>query len=272
MKLRWNSGYTIIEVMIFLAITGVLFLSAVLSVGGQQSKVQFNQSMRDLEATLRTTMTDATNGLYNNAGLVNCRVNASGDAYLSTDASDQTGKNIQCIFLGKAIQLGTDGADGDQNIRTYTLIGRREITNSGVTQDVQSVSQARPRVDTSSSYQSVKTDQVRFGAHIKGCSGTAQSPVIVFTPSLASIDSTTGGTATSSQSMVAYSLTTVPCGSDQNTTISALQNTANYATPLASAASPWTACFESSDKKQTALFTIGLNGDINDVKLEFNGC
>ena len=266
MNIRWSSGYTILEVMIFIAVTGALFLTAILAMGGQTPKVQFNQSMRDIESTVRGLVNDATTGLFNNADKVSCSVDASGVVSLAPSATDQTGKNSSCIFVGKAVQFGESGNEGDQNINIYTLIGRR--TKLGV--DVQNLIDAKPQIDNSSSYQAIDTVKMSFGTHLKNCA-TVNSPIIIFTPSLA-----IAGLAvnkSTSQNVVTYAGPVTACSSATTSSVEPLLEFVGlgspYSTPLAGT---WTACFESADKNQTAKLSVGMNGRPTEVLLEFVSC
>jgi type II secretory pathway pseudopilin PulG len=45
-------GFTIIETMIFLAVSGALLASSLLLVSGSQNKSQFNNAVRDLNRKL----------------------------------------------------------------------------------------------------------------------------------------------------------------------------------------------------------------------------
>ncbi len=72
---RSDNGYTIVEAMIFLAVSGVLFVSAMAAVSGQQQKTQFYQSIRDLDSNIRDKINEVGSGTFGNSLNLKCRVN-----------------------------------------------------------------------------------------------------------------------------------------------------------------------------------------------------
>lgn len=131
---RVSDGYTIIEVIIVLAVSGFLLVSAMTFLSGRESQVRFSQSMRNLQSKLQDWINDVPTGF---AG------GASGKTDLSTIRCMLAGDRPQinrvgggpnradCIFLGKAIQFTDASAppsDGQaSNIYAYSVFGRRAL-------------------------------------------------------------------------------------------------------------------------------------------------
>jgi type II secretory pathway pseudopilin PulG len=134
-------GYTIIEVMIFLAITGALLVSALAIFNGQQSRTRFTQSLREIDAQIRAVATEVEAGYYPNNGRFRCVL--SGNApQLIVGGVDQ-GSNRQCTFLGKSLQFGVNQPGCNDTTRSdctryamHTIIGRRVEGNG---QEVQTL-------------------------------------------------------------------------------------------------------------------------------------
>jgi prepilin-type N-terminal cleavage/methylation domain-containing protein len=123
-------GYTLVEVMIVLAVTGVLFTSAVVMVQGQTSKTQFSQSINDLDTQIRDTINDVGAGTFPDVGGYSCSAGPSGLTF-STTSSPQ-GTNTDCTFMGKVIQFGVHSGKCSpgsltecDRFDTYTIAGRR---------------------------------------------------------------------------------------------------------------------------------------------------
>lgn len=121
-------GYTIMETMIVLAISALMFLSAVAAFGGRQQDVQFNQAVRDLESKVQDIINDVSTGYFDNPGTLTCEEN-SGALTLSSAASDQ-GSSDDCIFVGKAIHFDISNTSSHK-LNIQTVVGLRNNPISG---------------------------------------------------------------------------------------------------------------------------------------------
>lgn len=125
-------GYTIIEVLIFLAITGVMFTIATTAFSGQQARAEFNTSLRDVDTKLQDIINNVSSGLYNNTGNIECVLNGSG-IQLNTVATDKQGQNTPCIYIGQFVHFAPQLTPSQLNV--YSIAGRRvdgsgkEVTN-----------------------------------------------------------------------------------------------------------------------------------------------
>jgi prepilin-type N-terminal cleavage/methylation domain-containing protein len=148
---RTPAGYTIIEVMIVLAISGVMFLIAANFITGKQEATSFPQGVNQLAASLQNTLEQVNDGQYSDLDIT-CKFNnatpptASSISGLnlydgtgtttngSAGVNDTQGTLSPCIFLGKVVQFNfNDGVSGDipaQQYQTFTLAGGRLDANS----------------------------------------------------------------------------------------------------------------------------------------------
>lgn len=115
-----RGGYTIIEVMIFLVITGVLLSSALLVFNGRQRRTQFTQGLREIDAQLRTIVNETASGYYPNKGDISCSSSNGGGPQLGTAGTGQ-GKNVGCTFLGRMIRF-TEG----ESYTAFTVVGQQK--------------------------------------------------------------------------------------------------------------------------------------------------
>jgi type II secretory pathway pseudopilin PulG len=172
-------GYTIVEVMIVLVVTGALFGSAVLLVQGQQAKTQFSQGLRDLDSQIRDAMNDVGTGQYPDTGNFDCLVSGSpGNINFSSPAvpgGGGQGTKTSCTFIGKVMQFGVHKAQCTSSIDTdecdrfniYTMVGLREKSGGGI---IKTLKDARPTVLYQSSVPVVAnaTEQLtaQYGLHV----------------------------------------------------------------------------------------------------------
>ena len=121
---RKIAGYTVIEVMIVLSVSAVLFASAIAGYSYQNRKTEFTNAVRDMESTIQDTLNDVSTGYYPNATNFDC-IRAGSPAAPSLDDSNtsEQGTNQDCIFLGKAVDVT------DDFLRTYTMVGLRNSSD-----------------------------------------------------------------------------------------------------------------------------------------------
>lgn len=122
-------GFTIVETMIVLVVTGILFLSAVTIVSGKQGKTQFQQGINAVKTEIEQTVNDVQSGYYSNTKNFTCSVGAGGTLAISVAtpaAATEQGANKDCIFMGKAIQFKIQNED---NYAVYPVAGARSATS-----------------------------------------------------------------------------------------------------------------------------------------------
>lgn len=137
------SGYTIVEVLMFLAISGGLVASIMATVNGEQNKTQFNTSVRNFESELQDIMNDVAIGYYPSNNSFTCTVNVAGVPSIGAGVNT-SGTNQECIFSGKALHFAPNGTPGRVDI--YTVIGRRQVTSGSTRLEVKSIEESNPRV------------------------------------------------------------------------------------------------------------------------------
>ncbi|HMT19266.1 MAG TPA: hypothetical protein PKD20_00530 [Candidatus Saccharibacteria bacterium] len=120
--MRVKRGYTILEVMMFIAISAAIFTGAVRAIGGRQAQVQFSQAVREFEAKIRDVANDVVTGYYPANETVTCELSVGKSRIVKTnDAS--LGTNSGCIYIGKVLQFQPDGKKERMDI--YTMAGLR---------------------------------------------------------------------------------------------------------------------------------------------------
>ena len=116
-------GYTIVEVMIVLAVTGLMFVVAGNFISQKQVKTTFTAGVNELSSQIQDTIDQVNSGRYTDKNF-----SCSGGASLifSFDASREQGSNQDCIFLGKFMHFQMD--TGDDFYETFSLAGRQPKT------------------------------------------------------------------------------------------------------------------------------------------------
>lgn len=145
-------GFTIFEVMIVLAISGLLFFLAINTVTGAQSKAEFTQAVRDVETQLTDVANDVSNGYFPSN---NGKCDVAGGFPRFVAGTVQQGANDKCIFIGKAVQFNKNSFD------IYTLAGNKK-NSSG--QDITSLGD--PDLKALANTTTVQTKKLLFGLQV----------------------------------------------------------------------------------------------------------
>ena len=105
---KTQSGYTIIETLIVLAVTAAMFVVTVILVSGQIARYQFRGGVLNSQQSVQSVLNDVQTGYFNLAD--------------STSAACNSGSNSEpgdsdCVYIGKRIAISNSGA-----LKAYPLI------------------------------------------------------------------------------------------------------------------------------------------------------
>lgn len=142
-SLRHNTGgYTIVEVMIVLAVSAALFATAIFGFTQQNRRTQFTESVETFAQNLQDIVNDVETGFYPSNNNVSCIVAGPGPPVPVVDDTIfvEQGSNSGCIFIGKAIQFSPSSDSSAYD--TFTVVGRTLI--DGTDDAVSRLSEAQP--------------------------------------------------------------------------------------------------------------------------------
>jgi|GEM_PF-256502 len=137
-----SGGFTIVEVMIVLAVTGFMFVTAAILINGRQNKTEFMTGINDLQQQLQQIANETAGGYYPNNKNFICNGSAIGPVTFTAGANKQ-GTNGGCIFMGKALQFGLGTGTLASSIGILPLVGNQYQPSS--TTPVLTVAQSKPR-------------------------------------------------------------------------------------------------------------------------------
>lgn len=93
-----QTGFTIVETLIVIAVTGALFLSTSLLVSGQISRYHYRSSMFQLQSVIQSQLNSVQSGYFPDSALKKCD-----DSIL--DDINLLGTSTDCVIVGKKLTL-----------------------------------------------------------------------------------------------------------------------------------------------------------------------
>ena len=228
-----NKAYTIVEVIIVLAVSSALLVSALLLVGGQQNKTQFNQSVRDIEQQVQDIINNVATGYYSRSTDFTCSNNAG--ILTISEGHSGLGSNKDCIFIGRVVQFNVEG--NGENFAVYNIVGLRENGGEAITD----LALAQPTIlNGTTEYRTLK-----YGLSAINCYGVG---AVGFISTLG--QSSGGNLESGSQNVELRSVTGVNCGDNE------FSGAVTFSAPV----SDVKVCFKSGGTNQYADLIIGGNG------------
>jgi prepilin-type N-terminal cleavage/methylation domain-containing protein len=136
-------GFTIVETLIVLAVSGVLFVSIATVIAGRQRATEFSQSVQDIKSQVQSFINEVSTGIYQNGGTDFSCTTTSGTLTITVPPATNTGQgaNQGCILVGKILHF-TSGAD-PQGYYGYSIAGK-QIDSTGA--PVDTIDSAAPKV------------------------------------------------------------------------------------------------------------------------------
>jgi hypothetical protein len=91
--------------MIFLAVSGFIFVSAMTLMSGKQNKTEFDTGIAQLTSQLQTVIGNVVNGYYSIPNNFHCSAVSNGTPSITYSYGSSRGTNEGCIFIGEVIQF-----------------------------------------------------------------------------------------------------------------------------------------------------------------------
>jgi prepilin-type N-terminal cleavage/methylation domain-containing protein len=97
------SGFTILEVMIVLAVTAIIFFMSITFIQGKEAYNQFLVAINNVEAQLNEDINNVRDGSYVFPNNISCSGGSSSPLISISGSDSNQGTNKGCIFVGDAI-------------------------------------------------------------------------------------------------------------------------------------------------------------------------
>ena len=143
-------GFTIIEIMIFLVVSGFIFASAMILMSGKQERTEFSTGIAQLTSELQTIVGNVASGYYSTQNNFSCIPNSDGQPTINP-GNDLRGTSSGCIFIGEVIQFDPNvdvaaafSSSNNQAYMVYPIAGNQFQPNPNNTLEVTDISQTKP--------------------------------------------------------------------------------------------------------------------------------
>ncbi len=268
---RPSGGYTIIEIMIVLAITGVIFVSAIALFNGQGAETSFNQAVSDLSSELSTQAKSVSASQFYGAQGYGCMITFTGNPpspRATLNGSGSGGTNQDCLSIGKAFEAISSTND----IFIYNVLGNRLTYSSGTpVGPASSLAEANPTIAVVSGAD-LSTDY-KLGGGLKIISSSVTDSAGQLSPSSLIgyyVDFNGGSSASQSGAVLTAKAYNLGAGSHNLAAAKACVEGSGCSAP--SDISLWQLCLESSDAKRRALLVISNSAAGVTTNLKFESC
>ncbi|MCA9348588.1 hypothetical protein KC878_00355 [Candidatus Saccharibacteria bacterium] len=257
-----RGGFTILESMIFLTVSAVMFVGVATMFRDTQGSTQFSQSVREFETSLNGILNDANTGVFPDIENKSCAYDAFRKPSFSNNVGQQTGDGNGCVLLGKAIQIGTDTSDDRYYV--HTLIGDNRNASSDLNYLADQAGFNALAVSTlaDSSFDSVEELSLKWGTKIKYTYYKQSPSPQVFVWAIGAVYTNFGGSSSSSrftngQSRITLAAIT-PNDASANIKTNALVSVADFENSIRSLA---TSDYDENFGDVISVCLVGGNGE-----------
>jgi prepilin-type N-terminal cleavage/methylation domain-containing protein len=263
-----TSGFTIVEVMIVLAISGALFVATAILINGKQNQAGFNEAVQQVQSQIQQAMNEVASGYFPSSANFQCTAGNGGPVSLSSIAPNGQGTNAGCIFAGKVLQFQVQGTSPER-FAVYTIAAAQKDSTG---KEVTSLPAAAPKLvapGTASppGYPDLTTTKVlQNGLATTPPPGSGHSRMwynngaaditvgaVAFIPSFAQYSS--GNITSGSQQMDVVPVTATSLGMTKPAGVDAVNT--NLATSILDPSNGVSICFATGGTNESGLIVIG---------------
>lgn len=263
--IKASKGYTIVEVLLVLAISTTLLFAAITVFKGQQSETQFTQAVQDLNSKIINITDQVAAGTFPDSEQYSCTPGAGGPPSLSAAASGGAGTRESCLFLGRAIQVGIS----DHSIlNIYTIVGNRNNISGQTATSINDAIPTAASITSGGSEQFVMNDTYTLGGGAKVSAVTKNglgTPLI-----MAGFYTSLNGTTASSSGSLQLDLIGYPLANENTLPVKACIKGPPACAPQA--LKKWDLCVQNAAGDHTTLISVISNASGVTTQQTDNGC
>ena len=155
MGIKKTYGFTIIEVILFLAVTGALTIAILAGAGVQINQQRYRDSVSSLKSFLQAQYSEVTNVINDRGNNWQCNTNGTVDEVANGGSSRGT---TDCVILGRLVTVDATGTQ----LTASNIVGYKSPSAPVATSDITELENYALSVTTINQ----ETDEVSWGARI----------------------------------------------------------------------------------------------------------
>jgi type II secretory pathway pseudopilin PulG len=140
-------GFTIIELMLFLGITGAIFAALMIGMNNNITQQHYKESVQNYSSLLQNQYSEVANTRIERSNNLRCEVDLGGRVSVTPingigDLPGAPSNDPACVILGRAIQVDDQG----KLIRLYPVIGLEPAVDNGSLSDIETLVAYNPSI------------------------------------------------------------------------------------------------------------------------------
>lgn len=174
MSLKQHGGFTLIEVSLFLAVSGLLLLIGIFGMGPQLKKSQFTDSMQGIGSYINSQYNEIQTGVNSRKSDIGCTKPGAGGEHVTVSASAssrEAGSGENCVLLGRHFEFSETG------IKAKDVVGSADgkcAAKPASPELVQKLEKACATVVDSDIYNSAQSHSFSWGNKLQNGGGRVQ--------------------------------------------------------------------------------------------------
>lgn len=165
---KTNNGFTIIEVMLFLAVTGALAVAILVGAGVSIGQQRYRDSVNSLKSFVQTQYNEVTNVINDRDKNWTC--DANGNVTANQNGSGEPRGTSNCVILGRFITVDDTGT----KLSSSDVIGYRHPNAATAGSDI---AELRTNYDLTLSPINPETTEISWGAQVVQPKTTTPMPI-----------------------------------------------------------------------------------------------
>jgi type II secretory pathway pseudopilin PulG len=165
---KTNNGFTIIEVMLFLAVTGALAVAILVGAGVSIGQQRYRDSVNSLKSFVQTQYNEVTNVVNDRDKNWTC--DANGNVVSNQTGDGEPRGTSDCVILGRFITVDETGT----KLSSSNVIGYRHPNATTAGSDI---AELRTNYDLTLSPINPETTEISWGAQVVQSKTTTPMPI-----------------------------------------------------------------------------------------------